>query len=460
MMLAVFLFSGCAIHHESEIKPVQDIPDHYNNDHDKTKPHDFSEKWWNKFNDQDLNRVMEDVLANNPDIDQAYYRFVQASSYFKSSESKSFPEIDIKASAGKSRNVTGTTITTYGGSIAASYEIDLWGKIKSSKQSAWFKKNASLEDLKAAYVSITAAAAEIYFKAVEKQAEISLSMDKIKDSGHALEITILNYNEGLIGSDAVYKAKRGLAGAKAELHSARAAYENYIHALATLRGNYPKSKNIINSGLPLPSGIDIDFPHGLPSDLLKNRPDIKSALYAVKAADQEIGVAMANRFPSINLLAEAGISGTDIYGPMKSGNVFNIAGELLAPVLDWGKRKAEVKRAKARFYEILALYKKAVLDGFKDVEDSLINVSTSQEILKQVSEQESLIESDLKQVENKYVNGVASYLSVISLKTAHIDIKKKLAQAKLSLIIQKISLARALGGSWMDEDLKQKKNNF
>lgn len=511
LILTALLLSSCSTHDAIKIKPFENIPRHYNakNDNYRTYKksinqgrydkdagncsssennntgHDFqnrkniktavkkknsgipdvklcnlSEKWWHRFKDKKLNRVMDKVIKYNPDIDQAFYRFREASALFRESRANKFPEMDLKANASRSKsisgfkNMSGSIIKTYNISAAAEYEIDLWGKIKSSRQSAWFKRSASFEDLKTAYISITASSAEMYFKAVEKQKETALDNEIIDEAQNALEITGLNYNEGITGADSLYSSKRTLAGAKIELHRAETLYANYIHALSILAGDYPGIKKDTASTLPEPAAINIEFSTGIPSELLKNRPDIKSAVYALKAADREIGAAVANRFPSINLLFEAGKSSTNFYGTVERGNVFNLASNLLAPVIDWGKRKAEVKRAKAKFNETLATYKKISLNAFKEVEDALINISSSYEIFKEVAEKKRLTELDLEQVKNKYINGIVPYLSVISKKIELLTIKRQFEEVKLDFILQKISLARALGCSWMEKDIK------
>ncbi len=509
MILSVLLLSSCSCHDAVKIRPFKNIPGHYNeknsnypaynksinqSGYDKNHTagncssseninpgHGFqnkkniksgikkknpaipavklcnlSEKWWNRFKDKKLNRVMDKVIKYNPDIDLAFYRFREATALFRVSEANKFPEMDLKANASRSKNISGSIIKAYNISAAAEYEIDLWGKIKSSRQSAWFKRSASFEDLKTAYISITASSAEIYFKAVEKQKEKDLDIEIIDEAQNALEITELNYNEGITGADSLYSIKRTLAGAKTELYRAETLYANYVHALSILAGDYPGLKKDTASTLPEPAAINIEFSRGIPSELLKNRPDIRSAVYSLKAADQEIGAAVANRFPSINLLFEAGKSGTNFYGTMERGNIFNLASNLLSPVIDWGKRKAEVKRARAKFNESLAIYKKTILNAFKEVEDALINISSSYAIFKEVAEKKSLTELDMEQVKNKYINGIVPYLSVISKKIELLTIKKQFEEVKLDFILQKISLARALGCSWMDQDIKQK----
>ena len=247
IILTILLLSSCSSHKPIKIKPFKNIPEHYNGNNNpgykfqnpkninsciKTgvkkkkliipavEPCDLSEKWWKRFNDKKLNRVMDKVIKYNPDIDLAFYRFRQASALFRESRASQFPEMDLKASASRSKNISGSIIKTYSMSAAAEYEVDLWGKIKSSRQSAWFKRNASFEDLKTAYISITASSAELYFKAVEKQKETDLDSKIIDEAQNALEITKLNYNEGITGADTLYSAKRTLAGAKEKLYRA------------------------------------------------------------------------------------------------------------------------------------------------------------------------------------------------------------------------------------------------
>ena len=414
-----------------------------------------SAKWWLKFNDTALNNLMDDVLKNNTDITQAYYRLVQASAYAKGKTSDLLPDISFNG-RGKIEysDAYASNVSTYSLSLVASYELDLWGKIRSAKKVADFSREASLFDLQSMYITITAQAGELYFRAQEGKGRVIFCREAVRLNQENVKIISWSYAEGLTDSSAVYSARQALANAEADLIRQEASYKKIIHALSILQGKYPEVPE--NYVLPLLAEFNDAFPKGIPSDLLKSRPDIQKILATLMAADSEIGVALANRFPSISLTASVGRSGTDLTGDMVSSTFSNLAGNLIMPVLDWGKRKAESKRVTAKFKEILFGYKKAVLNGFREAEDAIADYDAARGTLEQIKRMEQFSGANHARLEMKYESGLSGYTSVISAKNQHIDARKRLSEAKLDVILKNISLVRAFGGTWMIQDIKRK----
>lgn len=458
LLCFIFLLSNCSLHKPAGEYKTPKSPEKFNTETEtetKKSLSDLSSKWWLKYNDEGLSTIIEEVLKNNTDIDQAYQRFVQASAYAKGKSTDLFPQFDINGNAkSEDSEDNNSSLNTYSLSLAASYEIDLWGKISAAKKAANFSRQATVFDLKTIYISISAQAAELYFRAAEKQEDLILCREKVKLNQENLQIANLNYQEGLSDASSVYFAKQNLAAAQAEIILQKAVYEKLFHALSILQGKYPEMPE--NYSIPELCEFREEFPKGIPSDLLKNRPDIQKALAGLRAADYEIGIAIAKRFPSLSLGANIGYAGSDMTGSMVRGTFTSIAGNLIMPVLDWGKRKAEVKRVKSKFNESLFAFKKAVLNGFMEAEDAISDYNAAADSLEKIKMLERYSNANYKQMDNKYLYGLTKYTSVITSKTQYIDTKKRLNQAKLEIILKNISLVRAMGGSWMNEDIKRK----
>lgn len=454
ILVLMVLFSGCALHKPAGEYQTISPPEKFN-PVQESKPSDVISKWWLKYRDETLNAIMAEVLENNTDIEQAYHRLSQAAAYSKGKSADMFPQLSINGSAKtEDANNNRSAATSYNVSLAASYEIDLWGKIRSAKQAANFRRTASLYDLQALYISITAQTAELYFKASEKKKAIFLAREKVRLGKENLEIATLNYEQGIRDTSAVYSARQSLASAENVLILEKAACRKLFHTLSILQNKYPELPE--NYSLPELNAFREDFQKGIPSDLLKNRPDIQKVLAEVTAADYEIGIAIANRFPSISLTASVGESRTDITGSMVTSTFTNIAGNLMMPILDWGKKRAEVKRVTAKFNETLYTYKKAVLNGFKEAEDAIVEYSAAELSFEQVRLIEINSQAALEQIKNKYSYGLTNYNSVIIAKNANLDAKNRLSEAGLDLLLKNISLVRAIGGKWMNEEINTK----
>ncbi len=454
ILCLMILFSGCSLHKPNGEYKTIEHPEKFNPVSENNSP-DVVSRWWYKYNDENLNAVMKEVLENNTDIEQACHRLSQSAAYLKGKSADMFPQLSISGSA-KTEDTESysSAVTSYSMSLAASYEIDLWGKIRSSKQAAKLKNKASMYDLQALYISITAQTAELYFRASEKKKTIFLSREKVRLNREKLELANLNYEQGVGNSSSVYSARQSLASAESEIILQEAAYRKLFHTLSILQGKYPELPE--NYNLPELKEFKEEIKKGIPSDLLKNRPDIQKSLAEVMAADYEIGIAIANRFPAISLTANAGEAGTDLTGSMVTSTFTSMAGNLIMPILDWGKKKAEVKRVKAKFNETLFAYKKAVLNGFKEAEDAIVEYSAAELSLEKINFIEINSKAALAQTNNKYSYGITNYNSVIISKAANIDVEKKLSEARLNLLLKNISLVRAIGGTWMNEDIKSK----
>jgi outer membrane protein TolC len=197
------------------------------------------------------------------------------------------------------------------------------------------------------------------------------------------------------------------------------------------------------------------FPAGLPSELLRRRPDIHAELLRLMASDYEIGVAVAARFPSINLVADFGRSGSD-FGTGLSATVWGLVGNLALPLVDWGARKAEVDRTQAVFRERLARYQSTVLAAFREVEDALVQNRTTLETIRRIEAEVSAAEASLRLSMARYRDGLSDYLPVLTAQALYFDSQSRLLSVRRRLISERIGLARALGGKWMNPEIEKK----
>jgi NodT family efflux transporter outer membrane factor (OMF) lipoprotein len=448
-ILAVTI-SGCTLH-KSSIKDAQiAVPPSYTTEAEKAA--DLSGRWWEKFEDKTLNNLIETALSNNLDISQAYERLQQSLARVRIVDSSRGVNANIQGFGGKARQSSafGTVREdTYSLSAAAAYEIDVWGKLKSTTNAARLDALASEEDLKSLYISISAQVADLYYLAVEQRAQLDLTDETIESFQDTADRVERRYHEGLVPALDVYQSRQNLSSAKA----ARPLFESRLavtlNSISVLTGNF-SDKKIGGSADELINAPA--FNEGIPSQLLTERPDIRSVYLKLEASDERIAAAIADRFPSFNITGTYGGNSDKIRTVLDSPNIFwNILLNAAQPVLDAGRRKAEVDRTKAVFREKLAAYHQAVLNAYREVEDSLAKSSASEERIAMLGNTVSASENAYRLSLDSYMQGLTDYLPVLTEQLRHVTSKSNLLTARRQLISDRIQLARALGGAWTDQ---------
>ena len=419
------------------------------------EPFSALEHWWESFGDADLNALIAEAFTANLDLQQAYARFAQAEALVRTSGAAQLPVLDLAGAGGRRQAVglTGAvTADTYSLSLPASFELDLWRKLASRTEAARLEQVASREELKALYLSLSAQVADLYFLALEQQSQLELTDRNIAAFADTLERVERRYREGLVPPLDVYQSRQNLAAAR----SRRPQFENALvtaeHALAMLLGRYP-GRGVINDHRQLPQVIP-DFSAGLPSQLLVRRPDVEAGLLRLRASDARIAAAIAERFPALRLTGSYGGQSVELGDLLASGNIFwNVLLNLAQPLYDGGRRAAEVDRSRAVFRENLAGYHKSVLTAFREVEDALAAGRAGEERIARLRQSEEASAAALRLALDRYMQGLSEYLPVLTAQGLHFDAQSQLLAARRQFIADRITLARALGGGWMNEEL-------
>ncbi len=453
LFVVLFFLTGCSLHQSKITEPLLEVPAVYSQGTET--PALPADKWWEEFGDERLNSLIEEALKNNLDIAQAYERLNQSLASLGIAGSSQWPSLNIEGSGGRARQAGALGPVrgdTYRLSAAASYEIDIWQKIKSKNDAARFDMLASEQDLRALFISISAQVADLYYLAVEQKAQIELSDRTIDSFQDTLERVERRYRAGLVSTIDVYQSRQNLAGAKAKRPVFEAAMVTALNSVSVLAGRFPEGK----------SGTIMDelksapvFPEGVPSQLLSRRPDVKAAFLRIQASDKRVAEAIADRFPTFNLTGTYGGSDDRVGTILDSPNIFwNILLQAAQPVFDAGRRKAEVERTEAVFRENLAKYYQAVLNAFREVEDALVKSRTSEERIEMLNENVAASENSYRLALSNYMQGLTDYLPVLTEQLRHFTVKSNLLSAKRQLISDRIQLARALGGGEDNYELR------
>ncbi len=447
---------GCAAPDRPVVPPV-DIRDGFTQSGTIPLP----DQWWRSFDDPILNGLVERALADNFDLKTAWDRLAQARATARAEAAELFPNVEGSGGVTRSRreesvgsvtdfgqipNGFGTTLeTSYNLGLQASYELDLFGRIRSSRDAAVFDLKASAEDVMTAALTLSASVADTWFQLVEQYAQIDLLKAQLELNKKVTTLVTTRFRQGQVGSLDVFQQRQLEESRRGDLALAEAQAAILEHQLAILTGQPPTRKVARRvSELRLPEGLPAT---GIPGDLIQRRPDIRQAYYFILAADRRVSAAIADRFPRITLSAGAEAD-ADAIRDLLDNYLASMAASFIAPLIDGGARAAEVRRTEAVLSERIDTYGQTILDAFGEVEDALVQERKQREYLKSLERQLKLSGVALQRIRQGYLQGTNDYLRVLEAISTNQELQRTYLAARRSIIQQRILLCRALGGGW------------
>jgi NodT family efflux transporter outer membrane factor (OMF) lipoprotein len=453
LVLAAVLLAGCAAM-GTGIDPSAGLPEVGGMATGDTPLYGESDRWWEAFGDEELNALIQEALGGNLGIAQAYERLRQAEALARESGASRYPWLGVGGTAERRRaaDVTGSArvTTRYGASATARYEVDLWGRVSSQTRAAVLDAEATREQVEALRMTVSAEVAESYFTAIEQKGQVELSELTVSAFQDTRELVELRYAKGVATALEVYQARQNLANAAVPVPAFETAMEASLAELNLLMGRDPRTAlDIAASALPpVPA-----FPDFIPADLLERRPDVQAALLAVRARDERVAAAVADRFPSFNLIGSYGGASDTLGQVLDSGNIiWSLLLDVALPVFEGGRRKAAAERTRAAFMESLAAYHEAVLTALREAHVALIRNQGTEERIRLLEEAVSSGRDTLRVAERQYLGGVSDYLNVLNAQQALYVSERSLLAARRQLVSDRIQIARALGGTWMGEE--------
>lgn len=403
------------------------------------------EKWWLAFNDVALNRLIDQALADNFTLSAAFNRLDQARAVAKISGSEIIPQLNGEFSASeRTSNRLSTNDYTFG-LAAASYELDLWGRIRANIHAAELDANAVREDVDSIAISLTAEIAGTWYRLIEQRSQLQLLDQQIQINRDNVDLIMARFRGGQATAADVFQQRQLLESVIGDRHTVLATIKVLEYALAVLIGKAPGTVD-----LPEQDNFPVLPPipdTGLSAALMQRRPDIRRAYFRVQAADQRIASAIADRFPKLSLSA-----GMNTYAPDLQ-SLFNnwmatIAGNLVMPLIDGGRRIAEVERNRAVSAEALDDYATALLRSVKEVEDALIQEQQQHRLIERLDKQVGLSRQATEQIRLRYSYGAMDFLRVLSALLSQQSIERTRLSARQQLIDFRINLYRALAGGF------------
>jgi len=412
----------------------------------------FPERWWEDFASEELNRLITEALGSSFTLRQVEARLRQAEASARISGSERYPRVDLAGEGGATRSRTetggeGTTSTSenYALFLAASYEIDLWGRVRSTYRQADLLSAAAGEDLAAARITLAGEVTDRWLREVDLRSRLELARRQIETNRTYRELLLLRRRRGLATALAVFQQDGIVAATEALVPVLESELETVRHELAVLLGRPPRAdlglaSDRLPGRKPLP-GL------GLPAELIGNRPDIRAAFSRLESADWGVAAARAGRLPALTLAGSAG------YRSGESATLFDswfaaFAGGLLAPLLDGGSRAAEVDRTRAEAEERLAAYRETVLQALREVEDALVREEKQADYIAALRRQLAAAGNALGQARLRFRKGEIEYLDILSSLNSTQSLERELLVAERDLLRYRVALYRALAGSW------------
>lgn len=412
--------------------------------------------WWRQFGDPVLEELIDVALRENLDLLIAAARVEQYAALYGVARADLFPQVGASLDAQRQRvseqganplpSGYQVTANSLQGALNASWEVDLWGRVRRANQAARANLLASEEGRRGAVLSLVAAVAGAYvnLRSLDHQLEIARRTAELRRDSYRL--FTLRLEGGLISEVELNQVKSEYEQALATIPQLQKAVVQAENALSLLLGRNPgavnRGKNLADLALPA-------IPAGLPSDLLERRPDIRQAEQTLVAANAQIGVAKAAYFPAISLTGLFGTASAELSdlfaGPAKT---WQYGASLSLPIFTAGRLAGQVQAAEAVRKQALLSYQKAIQTAFREVDDALVDQALTREQLAAQERQVRALKDYARFARLRYDNGYTSYLEVLDAERTLFSAELAYTQTQGGLFQAMISLYKAMGGGW------------
>lgn len=456
--------TGCASSRDGVEAPVQ-TTDSFSASGETAAP----DRWWTAFDDAGLNAAVDTALANNFDLRAAWERLRAAQAVVDRASASLLPRLEATAGASATErsdaNAERTGDGSGGGSgggepgarapadtdlrlgAVATYEVDLWGRLRSRVDAERFRADASRAAYETARLTLAAEITRTWYQRAEARSQVALAREQVETNAQVLDLLEERFRTGQIRRVDVLRQRQLLESTREALAFAESREAVIEHQLAVLLGRSPladsplapsASADAVPEPPPLPDA-------GVPAALVERRPDVRAAFFDVRAADADLAAALNDRYPRLTLTASASTASESTRDLFENW-VASVAGDLLAPLFYGGELRAEADRAEAVRQEAVYRYGQTVLQAFQDVEDALVLERKQREQVASLREQTDLAQQAYDQLRVAYLNGAASYIDVLTALRDVQQLRRDVLTAERTLVEDRIALYRALAG--------------
>ncbi|WP_145346655.1 TolC family protein [Rosistilla ulvae] len=402
------------------------------------------ERWWTTFDDDGLDREVNLALGDNFDLAVALSRLRAAQAVTRIAASDWC--WDVNGFSESSRTFgPGRDASQMTWGLDASYQVDLFGQIRSRVDAERFRTEATRSDYQAVALSLSAEVARTWYSLIESYAQIKLLEEQVETNREGLKAVELRYAEVGEGGPNVLRQQQLVQSTMEQMVVVRAGIEVLEHQLAVLTGQPPQTARY-QPGDKLPELPPMPFA-GLPADLLNRRPDVRAAYFALAAADRDVAAAVSDQYPRLNLGASI-VNSAQNPETLFRDWFLSLGGQLIGPIIDGGQRRAEVARTQAVVWQRFSEYRQTTLIALQEVEDALALERRQIERIELLEAQLESAELASQQLLQYFITGNTSYLDVLSAAQSRQSLQRSLLSARLDLIQIRIGLYLALAGTF------------
>ncbi|WP_033789198.1 efflux transporter outer membrane subunit [Pantoea septica] len=476
LLTLAFWLAGCAVGPDYEA-PKPQLPGGYHlmdaQQASKTAPGAVNTRWWQTFNDPQLNSLIDRAVEGNLTLQQAVLRIAGARQELAQARGGLFPSLNGSAKVTRQQlglegllKANGATdqldsetasqlssldqpVTLYQGSFDASWELDLWGKVRRQVELADAQTQAAIEQRNDALVSLEAEVARAYLQLRGAQATVATLEQQIAVAQQSWELTQSQQRNGLAPLTDVENARAQLSSLQAQLPQYQSQARQAMNGLAVLLGKTPGAlDNELFTPKAMPALPQV-VPVGIPATLARRRPDIRQAEATLHAQTANIGVSVAQLFPSLSLTGQLGVRNTDIsYLDNWSSHFYSVGPSLSIPIFQGGRLVSSVKLARAQQASAALDYRQTVLTALQDVENALVSYRADQARVTALDETTGSLQRAFDLASDSYRQGISTFIDVLDAQRQLAQAQEQATQARMQSALDLVALYKALGGGW------------
>lgn len=401
-------------------------------------------RWWEQLGDPVLTSLVEQALAGNPDLHVAQARLQQVRAQLGSARAGLLPTVTAGATASDGRDRP----VTFSPGFDASWEPDLFGGARAAVSAASADASATVSDLHAAQVSLTAEVARVYLQVRTAQTRLAILRHNLDAQSQTLELTGFRAQAGLVSAVDVEQARTSLEQSRSQVPTLETTVEQGVHALGVLLGRTPASlTSVLATRAPVPS-VPASVSIGIPAETIRQRPDVRAAEARVTAEAARLSSTRTSRLPRFNL---SGSIGTDIVNQALTGGtslVASLAGSLVQTLFDGGRIRQQIAGQSALLDQRLASYEGTVLTAMEDVENALVSLEKARQRLEILQAAQVAAESAAQLAQTQYAAGLTDFQRVLDTQRTVLSVQDSVAATTGDRATALIQLFKAVGGGW------------
>ena len=452
LLAAAVCSAGCLLG-PNYSKPQTQLPE--------SSQEDFSiftnAKWWEIFNDPVLDKMEQEALTYNKDLQLAIARVDEARANVGITKADQLPSLSASGKTGRAGDATGSGQTQSTANAVVSFELDLWGKYRRLSEAARAQLLSSEANRDTVRLALTADVARNYFTLLTLDEQFNIATRTLAARKENVRIYESRYKNGYCTEVDLKRVQASMSSVEAQQRELKLQIAQTETALSVLLGRSPRAiaQEGVERGKKLAAVTLVpNVPEGLPSDLLTRRPDVRQAEGQLIAANANIGAARAAYFPSIPLTASAGYASSalsDLFAGGSSG-VWNLAAQVTAPIFEGGKIRSQNKAAEAKYRQMLATYEKTVQGAFKEALDALSANRINREVFDSYKDQTQAMQRSYDLTKKQEAAGLIGVTDLLDVESNLLSAEMSLATARLDELNAVVTLCQALGGGWTETE--------